>query len=385
MERITIRAVKKQKEFDDFLRFGNYLYANSSCYVPDLEMDIRATFDPKKNSALEYAVAQPFVALKDGKVVGRIAPFINKRSNERWHSADARFMYLDFVDDLQVSSLLLKTAEDWSRQHGMRWLKGPLGFTDFDKEGMLVSDFDLMGTVNTLYNFPYYPVHMEAAEFKKAVDWVQVQVRIPETLPERYLKTARLCRQYLHLKVRTLTPAEVRGGYGKRIFDLINEAYAPLYGFTKIEDQQIEKFIKTYLPFVDLRLVPVVENERGEIVGVAVCMPSMSEVFRRMKGRLLPFGWYHLWRGMSPRRSKRVELLLIGVRPELQGLGVNTLFFEHLIPIFHELGYEDAETGPQLETNKNELSQWRLLNPRIVKRRRCYQKELGSGGDVTTR
>lgn len=382
MESVTIRAVRTKEEFNDFLRFGNRLYAESPYYVPDLEMDIRATFNPKKNSALEYSVIQPFIAIKDGEVVGRIAPFINKRSNERWNSSDARFMYLDFIDDPKVSSLLLKTAEDWSQKRGMKWLKGPLGFTDFDKEGMLVSDFNLMGTVNTLYNFPYYSSHMEAAGYKKATDWVQIQLRVPETLPERYLKTARLSKQYLHLKVRTLTRSEVKNGYGKRIFDLINEAYAPLYGFTKIEDEQIEKFIKVYIQFIDLRLVPVVENEKGEIVGVAVCMPSLSKVFRRMKGKLFPFGWYHLLRGMTPKRSKRVELLLIGVHPSLQGMGVNTLFFEYLIPIFHKFGYEEAETGPQLETNKNELSQWRLLDPKVVKRRRCYQKELGVKNDA---
>jgi GNAT superfamily N-acetyltransferase len=259
----------------------------------------------------------------------------------------------------------------------MTTIKGPLGFTDMDKEGMLVEDFDLPGTINTIYNYEYYPAHLQAAGYEKAADWIQIQLKVPDELPERYHKTARLCRKIFHLEVKTMTRNDIlHRGYGRKFFQLINESYSSLFGYTPIDEEQMEGLVKAYIKLVDLRMVPIVENDKGELVATAVCIASLTEAFQKMKGKLWPLGWRYLLRALGSHHSNKAEMLLIGVRPDYQGSGVNALLFEYLFKVFHELGFTEAETGPQLEDNVKELSQWKPLNPKRVKRRRCYYKKI---------
>lgn len=374
---ISIKEATTKRDLKKLVRFGNQLYADSTNYVPDLEQLELTTFDPKRNSALAYSEIHPLLAMRGDEVVGRILPFINHRSNERWKSKDVRFMMFDFIDDKKVSSALLSAAEQWGRERGMTTIKGPLGFTDMDKEGMLVEDFDLPGTINTIYNYEYYPAHLQAAGYEKAADWIQIQLKVPDELPERYHKTARLCRKIFHLEVKTMTRNDIlHRGYGRKFFQLINESYSSLFGYTPIDEEQMEGLVKAYIKLVDLRMVPIVENDKGELVATAVCIASLTEAFQKMKGKLWPLGWRYLLRALGSHHSNKAEMLLIGVRPDYQGSGVNALLFEYLFKVFHELGFTEAETGPQLEDNVKELSQWKPLNPKRVKRRRCYYKKI---------
>ncbi len=362
---------------DDFVRLPRAIYAGNPCYVPDLEMDIRETFDPRKNAGLDFTDIRPFVAYDEaGRAVGRIAGIINHRANEKWGTRNVRFGFIEFVDDPRVSAALLGAVEQWGREQGMTRIQGPMGIFDFDKEGMLVEDFDQMGSMVTIYNPPYYPRHLEALGYAKEVDWVQVSIEVPAEVPAKYARVAGLSKEMFGLRVRKLNTKEVHEGYGRRVFHLLNEAYAPLFGYTELSDRQIDDYLKRYVPLLDWRMLPVVENEQGELVGVAITMPSLSHALRKAKGRLFPFGWYHLVKGLKWKRESKAELFLIAVRPDYQGLGVNALFFADLIPVYNRLGFTHAETGPQLEHNVKELSQWKPLNPTLGKRRRCYQKDL---------
>lgn len=377
MKQITVRQVANKHEFDLFIRFGNNLYKNSPYYVPDLEDDLRATFNPKTNGALAYSEIQPFLAWSDNKPVGRVAAFINKRTNEHWHQQTVRFSMLDFIDDQEVSAALLRAVEQWGKARGMEFVEGPLGFTDFDKEGMLLSDFDMIGSIITLYNYPYYPEHMDNAGYEKAVDWIQLRIKVPQTVPERFAKVADIVRKRMRLTVKQMTADDIlKRGYGEKVFNLLNECYAPLFGFTPVDAQQITSILKKYLPLVDLRLVPIIENAAGELVGFAACVGSLSEAMQRTKGKMFPFGWFHLLSALKWKRSKIADLMLIGIRPDMQGKGVNALLFDYLIPICNQLKFEIAETGPQLEDNTKELSQFKNLETDTVKRRRCYRKRL---------
>lgn len=361
-----------------FVRFATRFYAGNPCYVPDLEQDVYDFFDPRKNAGLAFSDVQAFLAFDGkGKVVGRIAGIINRHANEKWHTRNVRFSFIEFVDDPDVSAALLQAVEQWGRERGMDAVQGPMGIFDFDKEGMLVEDFDQVGSIITLYNPPYYPRHLEALGYEKEADWVQIQVNIPPRVPAKYERVARLSEEMFGLRTRKLTRREVmRDGYGMKVFRLLNEAFAPLFGFTEIPDRQIEAYIRQYFPFIDLDMVSVVENEAGELIGVAITMASLSDAFRKSRGRLFPFGWFHLLRAIKGEPSDKAELFLIAVRPDHQGLGVNALFFDDLIPIYNRKGIRWAETGPQLEDNVKELSQWKPLEPKFVKRRRCYKKKL---------
>lgn len=378
MTKISIRKVETKRGLDDFVRLPRKLYAGNPYYVPDLESDIYDTFNPKKNAGLEFTDIQPFLAYDDqGNVVGRIVGIINHRANEKWHTRNARFGFIEFVDDPEVSAALLAAVEDWGRLQGMEQIQGPMGIFDFDKEGMLMEDFDQLGSMITIYNPPYYPRHLEALGYEKEVDWIQVRIEVPKEIPEKYARVARLSKELFGLDVRKLTNEDVyKKGYGRKVFELLNEAYAPLFGYTELSDRQIDEYVNRYLPLIDKQLIPIVENEKGEIIGVAITMGSLSHALQKAGGRLFPFGWYHLLKALKWRPEEKVEMLLIAVRPDYQGLGVNALFFNDLIPVYNRFHFRYAETGPQLEDNVKELSQWKPLNPAYTKRRRCYKKKL---------
>ena len=258
----------------------------------------------------------------------------------------------------------------------MTCIQGPMGIFDFDKEGMLVEDFDQMGSMVTIYNYPYYPKHMEALGYEKEVDWLQIRIEVPREVPAKYARVAGLSKEMFGLHVRKLNTDEALKGYGRKVFKLLNEAYAPLFGYTELSDRQIDTYLKRYVPLLDWQMIPVVENEQGELIGVAITMVSLSHALRKAKGRLFPWGWFHLIRALRWKRETKAELFLVAVRPDYQGLGVNALFFADLIPIYNKFGFVCAETGPQLEDNVKELSQWKPLNPTFTKRRRCYKKGI---------
>ena len=375
---LTIKKVATKREMNDFVRLPEILFKDCPYYVPDLEMDVYDTFNPQKNAGLEFSEIQAFVAYDAQRhPVGRIAGIINHRANEKWNTQNVRFGFFDFIDDMEVSASLLDAVCQWGMKRGMKVIQGPMGITDFDKEGMLIEGFDRMSSMNTLYNHAYYPKHMEALGYEKEVDWLQIRIDIPPEVPKKYLRVSRLAKEMFHLSIKKLTPKDVHeNGYGQRVFQLLNEAYSPIFGFSELSERQIDAFVKQYLNLIDKDLVTLVENEDGELVGVAITMCSLSKAMRKTHGKLFPWGWYHLLKALKWKPEDNAELLLIAVRPDYQMLGVNAIFFEDLIPIYNKHGIRWAETGPQLEDNVRELSQWKPLNPIYTKRRRCYKKEI---------
>lgn len=385
MGRIDVVKIGSKRELHDFIRVPYHIYEHCPQYVPDLESSICELFDPQKNPAFEFSHIQPFVAYSLGDdqsaktPVGRIVGIINRKANERWQTRHVRFALIEFVDDEEVSRALVDAVAQWGRSFGMDAIEGPMGITDFDKEGMLVEDFNLTGTMNTIYNPAYYPRHMEALGFRKAVDWLQVRIQVPQEVPARYARTAQYAREQIGLRVIKLTNSDIiKGGYGKKVFDLLNTAYHSIFGFSELSERQVNDFMDKYLKLIDKKLIPVVVNDQEEIVGVAITMGCLSHAMQKAKGRLWPIGWWHLLKAMRWQREESAEMLLVAVRPDYQGLGVNALFFDDLIPIYNQYGFRWAETGPQLEDNVRELSQWKPLNPEFVKRRRCFIKEIGA-------
>lgn len=376
MGKVCVREVSTRKDLDEFVKFPIVLYSGNEQFVPEMANDVRGSFDPDKNHGLSFTEVQAFLAERDGIVVGRIAGIINSRANKKWNTTVVRFGYIDFIDDLEVSRALLDKVAEWGKERGMTDIQGPMGITDFDKEGMLVEDFDKMGSMIDIYNYPYYPKHMEAHGYEKVADWVQIRVEIPKEVPARYARVARLSREMYGLKVKKVSVKEAYNGEGRRLFELMNAAYAPLFGYSSFTPRQIDYFLKMYLPIADMELIPMVENEKGEMVAAAVTMGSMSKALQKSKGKLFPLGWWHMFKALKIKHEDTANMMLIAVRPDMQGLGVNALIFDDLIPVYNRKGYKYAETGPQLEDNVKELSQWKPLNPETLKRRRCYGKKI---------
>ena len=374
----TVHKVTTSRELKKFARFNYKLYKDNPYSVPDLYSDILKTFSREKNPAFEFCEAEYFLAYQDGKIVGRVAAIINHKANATWGKKAVRFGWIDFIDDLDVSRALLKAVEQWGADKGMTIMEGPLGFTDMDAEGMLIEGFEELSTMATIYNYPYYPEHMEKLGLGKAIDWVEMKLMVPEKLPEQYEKIAHIVQQRLNLHVRKLRSVKEirRTGLGYKIFDLVNEAYKPLFGYSEMTKGQIDRYINEYLPILDLNMVTLVEDANNELVGVGISMASLSRAMQKAKGRLWPFGWWHLLKALFIKRPPILDLLLIAVKPEYQGKGVNAIMFADLIPIYIKYGFEWGETNPELEVNDKIQSQWHYLDNRIHKRRRCYTKEI---------
>lgn len=374
---IIIKKVSSKKELKTFIRFNYELYKGNPYSVPDLYDDMLNTFSSKKNAAFEFCEAEYFLAYKDKKVVGRVAAIINNRANQTWDKKEVRFGWIDFIDDEEVSSALLKAVEDWGKQKGMDTITGPLGFTDMDAEGMLIEGFDQLGTMATIYNYPYYPQHMEKLGFEKDADWVEFKLYVPDQLPEKFVRISEIILQKYKLKIKKLTRKEIKEKhYGQKIFDLINEAYAPLYGFSKMTQGQIDQYVNTYLPLLDLRMVSIVETEDGELVAAGISMASLSKALQKAKGRILPFGWFYLLKALFIKRPKVLDLLLVGVKPEYQSKGVNALLFYDLVPTFKKMGFVYGESNPELEENKKVQAQWSAFESVQHKRRRAFKKAI---------
>lgn len=375
---IIIKKVADKKDLKAFIRFNYELYKNNPYAVPDLYDDMLNTFSPKKNAAFEFCESDYFLAYQDGKLVGRVAAIINHRANETWNKKEVRFGWIDFIDNPEVSKALLQEVERWGKSKGMTETVGPLGFTDMDAEGMLIEGFDQLSTMATIYNYPYYPQHMERLGYEKAADWVEFKLTVPDRLPDKFVRIAEIIMQKYNLKIKKLKNRKEieQYNYGQKIFDLINEAYAPLYGYSKMTQGQIDQYVKMYLPMLDLRMVTLVEDAEKNLVAVGISMASMSEALQKAKGKLLPFGWYHLLKALFVKHSKTLDLLLVAVKPEYQSKGVNALLFYDLVPIYQKMGFKYGESNPELEDNKKVQAQWSAFESELHKRRRAFRKTI---------
>lgn len=374
---ITIQPVTTKKEMKQFICFNYDLYKDSPYAVPELYTDVRDTLDPTKNAAFEFCEAQPFIALREGKVVGRIVAIINHKANAAWEKKVVRFGWVDFIDDAEVADALFATVEQWGKERGMTEVQGPLGFTDFDPEGMLVEGFDRIGTMATIYNYPYYPKHMERMGYEKDADWVEYLLTAPTELPEKHARITRIVKEKFGLRVVKYTShKKLAQERGVAIFEMLNEAYAHLYGYSALSEKQIQQYIKAYLPLLDLRLVPLILDKDDNLVGFAVLLPSLAKAFQKARGRMFPFGWWHLLKALKWNDTQTSEMLLIAVKPEYQGRGAVALLFADIIPIHYELGFRYSESNPELEVNTKIQSQWDYFERENHKRRRAYKKEL---------
>ncbi len=373
---VEIRTVQDKKELKKFVEFANELYKDNPYYVPVIVKDDMATLDKDLNPAYDFCESQCFLAYKNGKIVGRIAGIINHRANETWNQLSARFGFVDFINDNDVVDALFHAVEDWARSKGMEMIQGPLGFTDMDKEGMLVEGFDQVSTMITIYNYAYYPKQLERLGYLKATDWKEYKVYIPKEIPEKHLRIGEIVTQKYGLKVLTFKSTRELLPYGRAIFESINKCYANLYGYSELSPKQIDYYTKLYVPLLRPDFIVLIQREIDEkIIGFAIALPNLSRALRKANGSLFPFGFVHLLSALKGR-PKVVDLYLMGVLPEYQNRGVNTLFFNELIPVFNKLGVQYAESNPELETNIAVQMQWNYFERQHHKRRRCYMKNL---------
>ncbi len=384
MSSVEIRKVTDKEGLKTFIEFHYDLYQGDPYDAPNLYSDELHTLSKDQNAAFEFCEAEYFLAYKEGKLVGRVAAIINHRANKGWQRNSVRFGWIDFIDDMEVSKALLDAVANWGRQKGMTEIVGPLGFTDMDPEGMLIEGFDQLGTMATIYNYPYYPKHMEQiGGWEKDNDYVEYKIFVPkEGMPDKFKRVAEMTMKRYNLHVAHLKRSQVFGPeqVGQKVLDVINKTFGHLYGYSQMTQRQIDEYVKMYFKALDMNLLCVIEDwtlSDHPIVGVGVTIPSLSKALQKCrKGRLFPFGWWHVIRALKFHKTDIVDLLLVGILPEYRAKGANALLFYHLIPIYQKYGFKWGESHVEMETNNQVQGQWAYLEHELHKRRRCYKKSL---------
>ncbi len=374
---VEVKQIEPTKSnLKKFIQFELDLYKGNDSHVPPLVLDELNTLSPTVNPAFDFCEAAYFMAYRDGKPVGRIAGIINHQVNKATGELDARFGFIDFIDDYEVSEALLGAVEEWGRSKGMTKIIGPLSFTDLDKEGMLIEGFDQLSTMATIHNYPYYPQHIERLGYEKESDWVEFLMEVPDGIPEKHNRIADIVKKKYGLRVLKYTSRKkIKDEYGRALFHLINEAYKDLYQYSPLTERQISHYIDEYLNLLNLDLVTLIVDKEDQLIAVGISMPSMSRALQKSGGKMLPFGWWHLLKGLKGKND-RVDLMLVGVRPDYQNKGVNALLFQDLIPQYIKYGYKYAESNPEMETNSKVQNQWEAFAPHQHKRRRSFRKIL---------
>lgn len=374
---VTIKVVESTKELKEFIKFPLKLYKGSPYYVPNIYMDELTTLDPEKNPMGKYSKSKRFLAYKDGKLAGRVIAIINEIANRDWDHKEVRFGWIDFIDDREVSKALIDAVAEFGRENGMTQLTGPLGFTDFDNEGCVVEGFDSISSFALKFNYPYYGAHFEALGMEKVNDWLEYRIFVPDAVPEKVTRAAKMISERYGLHIRKVTKKEaLKGNYGQKVFDLINRTYSSLFDFTVLPPEVIDNYIKTYLGLLDLKFVTLVEDSEGKLVGVALTMPSIARAVQKSRGYLFPYGWWRLLKSMYFRYEEALELLLIAVEPEYQNRGVHAILFNEIIPNLIKGGFKYGESNAEMESNTKVQNIWNLYEKQFMRRRRVYSKQI---------
>lgn len=371
---LQIKKVQSKKDLSNFIAFPDVLYKNNLYRVPQLHTFEKGTLDSKKNPAFDFCEADYWLAIDNGKIVGRIAGIINHKFIERWGEKFARFGWIDFIDDLDVSALLLKTVEEWAIAKGMVGVHGPLGFTDMDLEGALIEGFDEVGTQAVIYNYPYYPTHYEKNGYAKDADWIQYEIKIPAQVPEKIKRIACLVKEKYKLRTIKAKSAKDFLPYTKSMFATLNEAFYNLYGFVALTDKQVEYYTKQYFSMINPKYVCFIVDEKDDVVGFGISLLSLSEAFIKAKGRLFPFGFIHILRGLQ--KNNKVDMLLQAVKPAYHNKGIPAIFFSEMMQAYIDNGIETAISSHALENNTSAYLMFGDYDARQHLKRRCYLKKL---------
>lgn len=373
---VTITEVNSKSDRMKFVKFPIKLYKDNAYYVPSLVLDEMDTINPEKNPAFDFCEQKLFLAYKDEEIVGRIAAIINHKANEIWEQKNARFGFVDFIDDNEVVDTLFDAAFKWAKEKGMEAIQGPMGYTDLDHEGLLIHGYDQLSTMSTTYSFPYYREQIERLGFEKDADWEEFRIAVPDKMPERHVRISKIVSDKYGLKTLKFKNLKQITPYVDKLFKVLNEAYKPLYGFSPLTQRQIDHYVKMYVPLLNWDIVSIViEEATDNVVGFGIAVPNLSKALQKAKGKFLPFGWIHLLKDLK-LKNKVADLMLMGIAPEYQGKGVNAIIFVDFAESAKKCGFEYVESNPELALNTKMVSLWDGFDAVNHKKRRAYIKKI---------
>jgi len=373
---ITIKEITTKKEMKQFVTFPFSLYKNNKYWVPPIIKDEIDNFDPTKNPVFENADAQFFVAIRDQKIVGRVIAIINWFEVEKQQIKKMRFGWFDVIDDIEVSKALLNKVKEIGLKNNLEYIEGPIGFNNLDKTGVLVEGFDHIGTMITWYNHPYYKDHLEQLGFVKEKEYLESKFKFKSVDAPYFDRISKILKRRFKLKALDFTQTKDIMPYVDEMFEVFSASYSKLSSFVPISDAQIAFFKKKYIGFINPEYIKFVVDENNKLVAFAIVMPSFSEALQKAKGKLFPFGLFHLLK--ARKHSKDVTFYLIGVHPDYQNKGVHAIIFDQYAKTFTPLGIENCIRTPELEDNKAIQKLWENFNPTTHKRRRTYKLDTNA-------
>lgn len=374
MSKVEIRQVQTPSELRRFVELQFDLYRDSPYWVPPLVAEELKILRQDVNPAFAHCQVAYWLAYWQGRPAGRIAGIVNRRANELHGTRLARFGWLDFIDAPAISAALLATVERWACAQGMTALHGPLGFTDFDPEGMLIEGFEELGTAPDIYNYPYYPIHLQEHGYVKDADWFEYQMAVPKRVPE---KADRLRAKVLKRYRLRVVPAAHRADlmpYVPGFFEVMDAAYRDVYGYVPLTSAQKDFYMARYFMHLMPDYVRVIVDEQDHVAAFVIGFPSLSRALQSVRGRLYPLGILTMLQAL--RRNPHVEIVLGAVRPDLQGKGLTAVLMDEITRACIRNRIVSVETSKQLESNFLVRAHWRYYDARRHKRRRCFRKEL---------
>tara|TARA_R110002020_G_scaffold54013_4_gene150944 strand:+ start:278 stop:1396 length:1119 start_codon:yes stop_codon:yes gene_type:complete len=371
---ITIKEMKTKKEMTEFVTYPFSLYKNEKNWVPSLINDELESMDPEKNPVFKNADAWYFLAYKNDKPVGRIAAIVNHLEINDQQKPKMRFGWYDAIDDVEVTKALLNKIEEIGREHSLKWIEGPVGFSNMEKAGILIEGFDYLNTMITWYNYPYYKEHFEKLGFDKASEWVEFKIQIPESSPAKVAKFARIVLERYKLKIIHFTSSKDIIPYVDDMFGLLNKTYSELSTFVPIQQYQIDHYKNKYIKYINPNYIKCISDSKGKLVAFAITMPSFSKALKKANGKMFPFGFYHLLK--ARKKNDTAAFYLIGIDPEYQGKGLTAVIFHAMQELFNDNGITQVETNPELEENKAIQQLWKNYEHVLHKRRRTYKRDL---------
>jgi len=374
---VEIRQVNDKRDIKKYVAFPDKLYKGVKNYVPELKSEEYSMYSPETNFSFEYCDARFFLAYRDNEIVGRIGAIVNRTANERWNQKQIRITRIDFIDDMEVSGTLFGAVEAWAKELGLTQAHGPLGFTDLDKEGLLVEGFDRMGSTVTIYNYPYYPKHFEAHGYVKDIDWVEYRIRVPKKGDERVERVSRLAEKVMertHVHFFDLKHMKDVAPIVLQVFDLLSECYKDLYGVVPYTEKVSQDYARRFIPLLNPNFAKFVVDDNNKLIAFGLAAPSLAKAFKKSRGRMLPFGWAHLLYAL--KHPKELELYLVAVHPDYQKSGLAALLLNDITASAIQKGVQFAESSPELENNQRIQDFWKNYDVEQHKRRRCYKKDL---------
>ena len=374
MSDIKVKQVLNSSDLELFIKFPMELYKGNPYYVPPLINEEKSIWMKEENPALQYSEAAQFLAYKGENIVGRIAVMINHKEEKDLGIRKVRFSWLDFIDDIEVSKSLIDIAIEYAKSKGISKIEGPMGFTNLDKAGMLTKGFDKLATMIGIYNYDYYPKHMEQLGLVKEKEWVEFEINFPDTLPDKVEKFSNLIAEKYELELVKFKSKKDILPLVEPMFKLLDDTYKHLSTYTPITQEQIKHYKEKYFKFIDKDYIVCIKDKYGSLISFAITMPSYSKALQKAKGKLFPFGWWHLLN--AGKKNDRANFYLIGIHPQYQKRGVTAIIFKEIYETFKKKGVKFLETNPELEENASIQALWQDYHPTNHKRRRTYSLEI---------